>query len=417
MSALSCTSFLTAFATLPDPRMTRRRRYPLLEILFLCVSASLSGYEEWQHVVDFGRAKLAWLRTYLPFAAGIPSHDTLNRVMGLLEPRAFEQCLICWARRDVALPEGAQICLDGKRLCRSATARQQQAPHAQGGVSAVHLLHAWCDEAGLCLGQYHPPDKTNEITALPELLALLEVGGCLLTMDAIGCQKSVTQAIAAAGADYLLALKGNQAALQAAVQGAFAAATQTTDTQTTDTQAAATQAADTQAAATQAAATQTADTQAADTATDTGEKAAHGRRETRTCRVLPATALPAAVRGPEWAGLRTVVEVVATRTVVATGVTTTETRLSVSSRQGHAIDFQKYVRRHWGIENRLHWVLDVVFGEDRSRKRARNAAANCAVVRKFALNLLRARPENMSLNRKRNHCALSDEYREKCLGF
>lgn len=392
MSALGFTSFLTAFATLPDPRMTRRRRYPLLEILFLCVSASLSGYEEWQHVVDFGRAKLAWLRTYLPFAAGIPSHDTLNRVMGLLEPRAFEQCLICWARRDVALPEGAQICLDGQRLCRSATARQQQAPHAQGGVSAVHLLHAWCDEAGLCLGQYQTPDKTNEITALPELLALLEVGGCLLTMDAIGCQKSVTQAIAAAGADYLLALKGNQAALQAAVQGAFAAATQTTDTQT-------------------------ADTQAADTATDTGEKAAHGRRETRTCRVLPATALPAAVRGPEWAGLRTVVEVVATRTVVATGVTTTETRLSVSSRQGHAIDFQKYVRRHWGIENRLHWVLDVVFGEDRSRKRARNAAANCAVVRKFALNLLRARPENMSLNRKRNHCALSDEYREKCLGF
>ena len=111
------------------------------------------------------------------------------------------------------------------------------------------------------------------------------------------------------------------------------------------------------------------------------------------------------------------VEVVATRTVVATGVTTTETRLYISSRQGNATDFQKYVRRHWGVENRLHWVLDVVFGEDRSRKRARNAATNCAVVRKFALNMLRARPENMSLNRKRNHCALSDEYREKCLGF
>ena len=123
------------------------------------------------------------------------------------------------------------------------------------------------------------------------------------------------------------------------------------------------------------------------------------------------------MRGPEWAGLCTVVEAVAARTVVATGVTTTETRLYVSSRQGSAADFQGYVRRHWGIENRLHWVLDVVFGEDRSRKRARNAAANCAVVRKFALNLLRTRPENMSMNRKRNHCALSDEYREKCLGF
>ena len=387
MSALSFTSFLTDFATLPDPRIARRRRYPLLEILFLCVSASLSGYEEWQQVVDFGRAKLAWLRTYLPFAAGVPSHDTLNRVMGLLEPRAFEKCLIAWARRGVTLPDGAQVCLDGKRLCRSATAHQQQTPHALGGASAVHLLHAWCDEVGLCLGQYQTPDKANEITALPDLLALLEVGGCLLTMDAIGCQKSVTQAIAAAGADYLLALKGNQAALQAAVQAAFA------------------QAPEAQAPEAQAA------------HTHTGEKAAHGRRETRTCRVLPAAVLPAAVRGPEWAGLCTVVEVVATRTVVATGVTTTETRLYVSSRQGSAADFQGYVRRHWGIENRLHWVLDVVFGEDRSRKRARNAAANCAVVRKFALNLLRARPENMSLNRKRNHCALSDEYREKCLGF
>ena len=387
MSALSFTSFLTDFATLPDPRIARRRRYPLLEILFLCVSASLSGYEEWQQVVDFGRAKLAWLRTYLPFAAGVPSHDTLNRVMGLLEPRAFEKCLIAWARRGVTLPDGAQVCLDGKRLCRSATAHQQQTPHALGGASAVHLLHAWCDEVGRCLGQYQTPDKANEITALPDLLALLEVGGCLLTMDAIGCQKSVTQAIAAAGADYLLALKGNQAALQAAVQAAFA------------------QAPEAQAPEAQAA------------HTHTGEKAAHGRRETRTCRVLPAAVLPAAVRGPEWAGLCTVVEVVATRTVVATGVTTTETRLYVSSRQGSAADFQGYVRRHGGIENRLHWVLDVVFGEDRSRKRARNAAANCAVVRKFALNLLRARPENMSLNRKRNHCALSDEYREKCLGF
>ena len=392
MSALSFTSFLTDFATLPDPRIARRRRYPLLEILFLCVSASLSGYEEWQQVVDFGRAKLAWLRTYLPFAAGVPSHDTLNRVMGLLEPRAFEQCLIAWARRGVTLPDGAQVCLDGKRLCRSATAHQQQTPHALGGASAVHLLHAWCDEVGLCLGQYQTPDKANEITALPDLLALLEVGGCLLTMDAIGCQKSVTQAIAAAGADYLLALKGNQAALQAAVQAAFA-----------------------QASEAQAPETQAAEAQAAHA--HTGEKAAHGRRETRRCRVLPAAVLPAAVRGPEWAGLCTVVEVVATRTVVATGVTTTETRLYISSRQGNATDFQKYVRRHWGIENRLHWVLDVVFGEDRSRKRARNAAANCAVVRKFALNLLRARPENMSLNRKRNHCALSDEYREKCLGF
>jgi predicted transposase YbfD/YdcC len=264
---------------------------------------------------------------------------------------------------------------------RQATARQQQTPHAQGGTSAVHLLHAWCDEAGLCLGQYQTPDKANEITALPDLLALLDVQGCLLTMDAIGCQKSVTQVVATAGAEYLLALKGNQPTLHTAVEAAFAT---------------------------------TADAEAA---TTTGEKPAHGRVETRTCRVLPADRLPAALRGPEWVGMQTLIEVVATRTVSATGVTTTETRHYLSSRQASAADFQGYVRRHWGIENRLHWVLDVVFGEDHSRKRAGHVAANCAIIRKFVLNLLRAQPESKSLNRKRNLCALSDEYRQKCLGF
>ena len=361
--------------------MARRRQYPLLEILFLCVSASLSGYEEWDEIVDFGQAKLAWLRRYLPFAAGIPAHDTLNRVMGRLDARAFEKCLISWAQRCIVLPSGAQICVDGKRLRRSATARQQQTPHAQGGTSVVHLLHAWCDEAGLCLGQYQTPDKANEITALPDLLALLDVQGCLLTMDAIGCQKSVTRAITGAGATYLLALKGNQATLQTAVEAAFAAAGPAVP------------------------------------ATTAGEKPAHGRGETRTCRVLPATVLPAPLRGPEWVGLQTLVQVVATRTVTATGLVQTETRHYLSSHSGTAADFQGYVRRHWGIENRLHWVLDVVFGEDACRKRAGHAAANCAVVRKFVLNLLRTQPQTKSLNRKRNLCALSDEYREKCLGF
>ena len=225
------------------------------------------------------------------------------------------------------------------------------------------------------------PDKANEITALPDLLALLDVDGCLLTMDAIGCQKNVTQAIA--GAEYLLALKGNQPVLHTAVKVAFAV-------------------------------TATASTE---TATTTGEKPAHGRVETRTCRVLPADCLPAALRGLEWVGLRTLVEVVATRTAVVTGVTTTETRHYLSSRQASAAAFQGYVWRHWGIENRLYWVLDVVFGEDHSRKRAGYVAANCAIIRKFVLNLLRAQPVGKSLNRKRNLCALSDEYRQTCLGF
>ena len=135
MSVLTFTSFLADFASLPDPRIARRRRYPLLEILFLCVSASLSGFEEWDEIVDFSRAKLPWLRSYLPFAAGVASHDTLNRVMSRLEPRAFEQCFTEWVQRSLVLPDGAQVCLDGKRLRRSATARQQRTPHAHMLIS------------------------------------------------------------------------------------------------------------------------------------------------------------------------------------------------------------------------------------------------------------------------------------------
>jgi len=179
----------------------------------------------------------------------------------------------------------------------------------------------------------------------------------------------------------LLALKGNQAALQTAVIEAFAA------------------------------------NEAEQTASTPPEKPVHGRHETRTCRVLPAAVLPAHLRDPDWQRLQTLVEVRAMRTVISTGHTQSETRHYLSSRQATCLDFQGYVRRHWGIENRLHWVLDVVFGEDACRKRAGHAAANCAVVRKFVLNLLQTQPEKISLNRKMNCCALSDEYREKCLGF
>ena len=239
--------------------------------------------------------------------------------------------------------------------------------------------------ACLRLGQYQTPNKATKITALPDLRALLDVQSCLLTMDTIGCQKNVTRAItiAIAKAEYLLALKGNQPTLHTAVETAFA----------------------------------TAATDATDAATTTGEKPAHERVETRTCRVLPADHLPAALRGPERVGLQTLIEVVATRTVSATDVTTTETRHYRSSRQASAADFQACVRWYGSIENRLHWVLDVVFDEDRHHKRAGHLAANCAIIRKFVLNLLRAQPVSKTLSRKRNRCALSNEYRQKCLEF
>jgi len=383
MSSLTFSSFLEDFASVPEPRVVRSRKYELLEILLLCLSAGVSGYEEWEEVVDFGRAKLAWLRTYLPYSAGIPSHDTVNRVMSLIDPRAFEKCFIGWVKRSVTLPSGAQICFDGKRLRRSASARQQQTAHADGGQSAVHLLHAWCDELGVCIGQYQTPDKANEITALPALLELLDVRGCVVSMDAMGCQKSVVTALIQAGADYVLALKDNQPTLSAATKTAFA-----------------------QAAAAEPA------------AIFTDPKPLHGRLETRTVRVLPAHLVQ--VHAPKealagWEKLTSFVEVSASRTIIATGQVQTETRYYLSSLNAKAAEFQRIIRRHWGIENRLHWVLDVVCGEDQSRKRTQQAAANFALIRKMALNLLRAMPEKISLNRKRNNCSLADDYRQQCL--
>lgn len=245
--------------------------------------------------------------------------------MGRLAPRAFEKCLINGVQRRIVLPDGPQICVAGKRLRRSATLQAQRTAHAQGGASAVYLLHAWCDEAGLCLGQYQTPDKANEITALPDRLVLLDVDGCLLTMNAIGCQRSVTRAITGVGATYLLALKGNQGALQTAVEAASIAVG------------------------------------SAGAATVAGKKPAHGRVETRTCRVLLTTVLSAPLRGPDRVGLQTLVKVVATRTGGTTGITQTETRHYLSSHHGTAAYFQGYVRRHWGIKMRKNHLVQLSF--------------------------------------------------------
>ena len=376
-------TFLTDFEGLCDPRIVRHRKYPLLEILFLCVSAGLCGYQEWEEIAAFGRLKLPWLRTYLPFRAGIPSHDTLNRVLQLLDPRAFERCFVQWSTRTLVLPSGTQLCFDGKRLRRSATAQQQQTAHAAGGRSAVHLLNAWCDEVGGCLGQYQTGDKNNEVSALPALLELLDVRGCVVSADAGFGHRCVATALQQAGADYLLALKGNQANLLASTQHAF----------------------------------QTAAPDAVAFAKEAPEPPRHGRLEERQCRLLPAHVLPEAQRAA-WPGLTTLVEVQSYRKQVLSGVEQTETRYYLSSLAASPETFQHLVRRHWRIENNLHWVLDVVLGEDASRKRAGHAAANYAAIRKMVLRLLRDQPgKPLPLKRKQLQCALSDAIRAQCLGL
>lgn len=373
-------SLIESFASLEDPRIDRKKLYPLMEIVFLSVCAVLSGFEEWDEVVDFGEEKLDWLRKYLPYEHGIPSHDTMNRVISLVDDRAFEQCFIDWVEMSISLPEGVVIHLDGKALGRSATIKQQQTPRSKGGKGAVQILHAWCSELQVCLGQYKTETKSNEITAIPALLDMLEVSGCLITIDAMGCQKTIADKIIAKDADYLFGLKDNQEALSLAVFTAFNEKAQADQT---------------------------------DTQTDQN----HGRKEIRNCRVLPCIALSEWGKAADWNGLKTLVEIRSERYVIATGILEKETRYYISSLTGDAAAFNRIVRSHWNIENQLHWSLDVQFGEDDSRKRVRNAAQNFSTIRKIALNLIKANPEKISVNRKRNKCALSDSYREKILGF
>lgn len=373
-------SLIDSFSPLKDPRIDRSKVYPLMEIIFLSVCAVLSGFEEWDEIVDFGEEKLNWLRKYLPYAHGIPSHDTLNRVISLVDDRVFEQCFIDWVDMSITLPHGVSIHLDGKGLSRSATIKEQQTPRATGGKGAVHILHAWCSELQVCLGQYRTEAKSNEITAIPALLDMLEISGCLITIDAMGCQKTIAEKIIAKDADYLLGVKDNQKTLNL---GVFTAFNEQTDTILIDTQ----------------------------------KDQNHGRKEVRNCRVLPATTLPDWAHGADWNGLKTLIEIHSERHVMATGVLEKETRYYVSSLVGDAEAFNQLVRSHWNIENQLHWTLDVQFGEDDSRKRIRNAAQNFSTIRKIVLNLLKANSEKISIHRKQNKCAMSDSYREKILGF
>ena len=212
---------ITAYSNLKDPRIDRSKLYPLNEIIFLCISAVISGFQDWDEIVDFGEEKIDWLRKYLPFANGIPSHDTVNRVISMLDYRVFEACFINWTTMALILPSGAQICIDGKSLRGSATKLEQQLPHNQGGKSAVHIVHAWCNDLEICIGQYKTEAKSNEITAIPALLELLEIGGAIVTIDAMGCQKTIAAAIVEKKADYIFGLKDNQEALSLCAFAAF----------------------------------------------------------------------------------------------------------------------------------------------------------------------------------------------------
>lgn len=367
------TLFTEAFKDLKDPRRTDKGnlKYLVEELLFLTISASICGANTWTAIELFGKKQLNWLRQYFPYQNGTPSHDALGNFFSALDPGEFGTCFINWASSISNKIEGEVVAVDGKRLRGSYDKSSNKA--------AIHMVSAFASENGICLGQKQTGSKSNEITAIPELLDLLSLHGCVVTIDAIGCQKSIPEKIISKGADYIIAIKENQKELLEQAKKMFAPSrTPAKYDETID--------------------------------------AGHGRVETRKCYVTDDLRFFDVKQ--EWGSVKTIIKIAAERHTELSGKTSNEVRYYISSLDADAAKINRAVRSHWSIENKLHWNLDVVFGEDLSRKRIGHSAANYNVISKIALGLLEKEgSKQITKPNKRLYAAIDCEYRAKVLGL
>jgi predicted transposase YbfD/YdcC len=358
------------FRKLKDPRRAHRRLHFLQDIITIVLCAVIAGGRDWQEIETFGKKRHDWLRRFLRLPNGIPSHDTFERVFDRLDPRAFHACFRSWVQAlQLTLPIN-HVAIDGKTL------RGSGAP----GSQPLHLVSAWATGQKLTLGQVATAEKSNDITAIPELLELLDLNGALVTIDAMGCQKAIAGKVLDRGGDYLLTVKENQEHLLADIQQAFIDACE-------------------------------ADFAGLDHDTYETRERGHGREEYRSYTVLHSTT---GLRDAEkWPGLTTIGMCYSERTVQ--GVTSEEVRYFIGSRKAGAKIYGQALRDHWGIENTLHWHLDVSFREDENRVCKRHGAENLALMRRLTLSLLQAHPAKLSIAKKRFAAALDPDFLEEIL--
>ncbi len=372
-------SIVDCFEGLADPRLERTRLHKLVDILVIGLCSQLTGGEGFTDMTLFGRAKQEWLCTFLDLPNGIPSHDTFNRVFSAIDPHCFLECFVQWVKGICPALEGEVVAIDGKALRRA----------LDEGDSIPYIVSAWASENGLALGQVKVNDKSNEITAIPELLHVLEIKGCIVTIDAMGCQKEIAARIVDKKADYVLALKGNHATVHEEVTEFF-----------TDAVA---------PCAIEAAQSVRPGTMSFFQTVEKG----HGRIETR--RYWQSTDIDWFEDKKLWKDMRSIGMVESIRCVK--GKNTIERRYFLNSLPLDAKIFAKAVRGHWGVENQLHWSLDVTFREDQSRARSKNAAQNLATLRRIALNLVKKNQrEKISQRQKRILAALDIGFLKQLLG-
>jgi predicted transposase YbfD/YdcC len=365
-------SFIEHFAKLKDPRIERSKLHELMDILVLVVCAQIAGANGWEAIATFGRSKIEWLRQFVPLKNGIPSPDCIAYVISRISPKNFQECFIAWVKDVSQQTQGSIVSIDGKTARGSRDRKNNKNP--------LHMVSAWAAANHMVLGQEVTNEKSNEITAIPKLLELLELHGCIVTIDAMGCQTEIAAQIIDQGADYVLGLKGNQGTMHEAVKDYFVTAE----------------------------ANEFKDVQCDYVEEIDGD---HGRIETR--RYWITEDLNTLPQKNQWKGLKSIGMV--ERICEVNGKVTVERRFFLCSIPANAKLFAKAVRGHWGIENRLHWRMDVVFKEDASRIRKGFAPAIMTSIRHLCINLFEKAGSKLSLNKQRYMATLDDNFRAKVL--